>query len=35
MKDVECPYCYADQEINHDDGYGFDEDQLYEQECSE
>ena len=23
--DVECPYCGAEQEINHDDGYGYDE----------
>ena len=31
-KDVECPYCGADVEINHDDGYGYEEDQLHEQE---
>lgn len=34
MKDVECPYCGESQEINHDDGYGYDEDTLYNQECS-
>jgi len=33
--DVECPYCGAEQEINHDDGYGYTEDQAYEQECGE
>ena len=33
--DIECPYCGKWQEINHDDGYGYDEDELYEQECSE
>lgn len=35
MSDVECPYCGAEQEINHDDGYGLDEDGQYEQGCSE
>jgi predicted RNA-binding Zn-ribbon protein involved in translation (DUF1610 family) len=33
-KDVECPYCGAELEINHDDGYGLDEDRTYQQECS-
>jgi len=27
--DVECPYCGAEQEINHDDGQGYDEDVLH------
>ena len=31
--DIECPYCEMDQEINHDDGYGYDEDETYNQEC--
>lgn len=31
--DVECPYCGAGQEINHDDGYGYNENELYNQEC--
>jgi len=35
MKDVECPYCGKEQEIDHDDGYGYDEDKLCSQECSE
>ena len=35
MSDVECPYCGAEQEICHDDGYGYDEDGDYEQECGE
>jgi hypothetical protein len=35
LQDVECPYCEAWQEIDHDDGYGYQEDELYEQECSE
>lgn len=33
--DVECPYCGAGQEINHDDGYGFGEDETHEQYCSD
>jgi len=35
MRDVKCPYCSADQEINHDDNYGYDEDTRYPQECTE
>ncbi len=35
MSDCECPYCGADVEINHDDGYGYTEDELHQQECSE
>ena len=31
--DVMCPYCGGYQEINHDDGYGFEEDEEHEQEC--
>ena len=31
--DIQCPYCGKDQEINHDDGYGYGEDEIYEQEC--
>ena len=32
-KDVTCPYCGAAVEINHDDGYGYAEDEIFEQEC--
>ena len=32
-KDVECPYCGEDLEINHDGDQ--EEDQMYEQECRE
>lgn len=32
-KDVECPYCREYVEINHDDGYGYNEDDLHQQEC--
>ena len=34
-KDTECPYCGADVVINHDDGYGYNEDDLHQQECGE
>jgi hypothetical protein len=33
MYEVECPYCGKDIEINHDDGYGYKEDEIHEQEC--
>ena len=32
-KDVKCPYCGHDQDINHDDGYGYAEDEKHNQEC--
>jgi len=35
MEDVECPYCENWQEINHDDSYGYSEDETYEQECGD
>jgi len=35
QNDIECPYCGAEQNINHDDGYGYEEDKLHEQECPE
>jgi len=34
MTDVTCPYCGEEQEINHDDGYGYEEDGDYMQDCS-
>lgn len=33
MSDVNCPYCGAGQDIGHDDGYGYDQDILHNQEC--
>ncbi len=30
-----CPYCHAEIEIDHDDGYGFDEDTEHLQTCHE
>lgn len=35
MSDAKCPYCGAEQDINHDDGYGYDEDREYDQDCIE
>ena len=31
---IECPYCGEKQEIDHDDGYGYDEGTIYQQECT-
>ncbi len=33
MSDVKCPICGFEQEINHDDGYGFEEDERHDQFC--
>lgn len=33
MSDVNCPYCDAELEINHDDGYGYEEGTSHQQEC--
>ena len=35
MSDVTCPYCGHEQEICHDDGFGYEEDQKHEMECCE
>lgn len=32
-KDIECPYCGTWQDINHDDGYGYEEDTAHNQCC--
>jgi len=32
-RDTECPYCGEGVEINHDDGYGYNEDETHQQEC--
>lgn len=34
-QDVECPYCGEWQEINHDDGMGYEENIDHQQECSD
>ncbi len=33
MSDVKCPYCEGDIEIDHDDGYGYEEGEIHNQEC--
>ena len=33
MKDIECPYCEEWQEVDHDDGVGYEEDVAFQQEC--
>lgn len=33
--DIDCPYCGAGVEINHDDGYGYTEDEKHQKECPE
>lgn len=35
MADMQCPYCGADQEVCHDDGAGYSEDERHEHTCSE
>jgi hypothetical protein len=30
---VDCPYCGSDVSINHDDGYGYEEDSRHEEYC--
>jgi len=30
---INCPYCGKEQYINHDDGYGYEEDEIYSQQC--
>ena len=32
-EDVDCPYCDAGQMICHDDGYGYEENETFSQEC--
>lgn len=31
--DVECPYCGGGQDIDHSDGYGFEQGETHQQEC--
>ena len=35
MEDVECPYCGEWQEICHDEGQGYAEDEIHEQQCGD
>lgn len=34
IQDVKCPYCNSWQEIDHDDGVGYEENILHNQQCS-
>lgn len=33
--DVECPYCEHMQDIDHDDGYGYEQETFHKQVCEE
>ena len=33
--DINCPYCDAELEINHDDGVGYEQNVRHEMECDE
>lgn len=33
--DINCPYCDAELEINHDDGFGYEEDVKHQMDCEE
>lgn len=35
LDDVKCPYCGSDNEICHDDGYGYEEGEPHQTVCSE
>jgi hypothetical protein len=34
MSDLKCPYCQTEQEINHEDGVGYEESTTHEQHCT-
>lgn len=33
LNDISCPYCDEEIKINHDDGYGYEEGKVFQQEC--
>jgi len=33
--DINCPYCDAELEVNHDDGFGYNENVKHQMECDE
>jgi len=33
MKDIECPYCGEENEVNHDDGGNYEENVFHQMEC--
>lgn len=34
-EDIDCPYCGHPQNIDHDDGYGYEENVKHQQQCYE
>jgi len=34
IDDTQCPYCGAEIGINHDDGQGYEQDRLHQQDCN-
>ncbi len=35
MSNVSCPYCNHSQRVNHDDGFGYSEDEAHQMVCRE
>ena len=33
MSDINCPYCEHEQKVDHNDGYGYEEDITHNQQC--
>lgn len=33
MQEIKCPYCEKNIEIDHDEGYGYEEDVVHQQTC--
>jgi hypothetical protein len=33
MNDINCPYCDSPQDIDHDDGHGYEENVTHQQQC--
>ena len=31
--DINCPYCNTELDIDHEDGYGYEEDEIHNQQC--
>jgi hypothetical protein len=34
MDSIECPYCGSEEEIDHDDGFGYEQDVTHQMQCS-
>lgn len=35
MSEIECPYCQAELKVNHNDGFGYAQDETHQMECKE